>query len=49
MTLFAYVLPLPHLLQVWDVVLVEGWKALFKVAIAKLQVNMGIYRDKGNY
>jgi len=38
MTLFAYALPLPHLLRVWDLVLVEGWKALFKVAIAKLQV-----------
>lgn len=38
LTLFAYALPLPHLLRVWDLAFSEGWKALFKVALAKLQV-----------
>jgi len=36
-TLLAYCLPLPVLLRVWDVVFLDGWKALFRVCLALLQ------------
>lgn len=36
-TLLAYCLPLPVLLRVWDVVFLDGWKALYRVCLALLQ------------
>ena len=35
--MLAYCLPLPVLLRVWDVVFLDGWKALFRVCLALLQ------------
>ena len=37
MTLLAYCLPLPVLVRVWDVVFLDGWKALFRIALALLK------------
>ncbi|EFJ44225.1 hypothetical protein VOLCADRAFT_43638, partial [Volvox carteri f. nagariensis] len=36
-TAFAYTLPFPHLLRVWDVFVAEGPKTLFRVGLAVLQ------------
>lgn len=36
MTLLAYCLPLPVLARVWDLVFLDGWKALFRVTLALL-------------
>ena len=34
MALFCYVLPFQHVLRVWDVFLLEGWKMSLRVALA---------------
>eukprot|EP01061_Rhynchopus_euleeides_P033193 TRINITY_DN5547_c0_g4_i1.p2 TRINITY_DN5547_c0_g4~~TRINITY_DN5547_c0_g4_i1.p2 ORF type:complete len:350 (+),score=127.80 TRINITY_DN5547_c0_g4_i1:333-1382(+) len=36
MTLFANVIPTRRALQIWDVFFVEGWKIMFRVAVALL-------------
>lgn len=36
LTLFAYTLPIDHLLRVWDVFLLEGPKILFRSAVLML-------------
>ncbi|KAG2449677.1 hypothetical protein HYH02_005206 [Chlamydomonas schloesseri] len=36
-TAFAYSLPFPHLLRVWDIFLAEGQKMVFRVGLALLQ------------
>ncbi|KAG2428690.1 hypothetical protein HXX76_011395 [Chlamydomonas incerta] len=36
-TAFAYSLPFPHLLRVWDIFLAEGQKTVFRVGLALLQ------------
>eukprot|EP00659_Diplonema_papillatum_P014014 gene14014-21428_t len=36
MTLFVYIFPFKLLLRVWDIFLVEGWKIIFRVAVALL-------------
>ncbi|GLC37269.1 hypothetical protein PLESTB_001141800 [Pleodorina starrii] len=40
-TAFAYTLPFPHLLRVWDSFLAEGPKTLFRVGLAVLQYAEG--------
>jgi hypothetical protein len=36
LTLLAYCLPLRALVRVWDVVFLDGWKAIFRVCLALL-------------
>ncbi|KAA6417640.1 MAG: EVI5 -like [Trebouxia sp. A1-2] len=38
LTLYAYTLPIDHLLRVWDVFLLEGPKILFRVGLALLKL-----------
>ncbi|DBA82892.1 hypothetical protein WJX77_012383 [Trebouxia sp. C0004] len=38
LTLYAYTLPIDHLLRVWDVFLLEGPKILFRVGLALLRL-----------
>eukprot|EP00210_Caulerpa_lentillifera_P001042 g1005.t1 len=36
-TIFAYSLPFEHLLRVWDVFLIEGWKIVYRVGLLLLK------------
>jgi len=38
-TIFAYSLPVGALPRIWDVFMVEGWKALFRVGLALLTID----------
>ncbi|KAK9825860.1 hypothetical protein WJX81_005237 [Elliptochloris bilobata] len=38
-TLFAYTLPFDHLLRVWDILLLEGPKTVFRVGLALLRMS----------
>merc|ERR1711991_397467 len=37
LTLYAYQFPVPLVCRIWDLFISEGWKIVFKVAIALLQ------------
>ncbi|KAG5182552.1 hypothetical protein JKP88DRAFT_277917 [Tribonema minus] len=37
LTLFAYSLPLPTLVRAWDALLMDGWKGVFRLGIARLR------------
>ncbi len=37
LTLFAYSLPVEVLIQVWDCVFIDGWKAVFRIGLARLK------------
>ncbi|KAJ3441896.1 rab-gtpase-tbc domain-containing protein-related [Anaeramoeba flamelloides] len=38
-TIFAYVLPFPLVLRIWDIYLYEGMNFIFKISLAILKVN----------
>jgi len=38
-TLFAYSLPFPHLLRVWDIFMLEGMKIIFRVSVVVLKLS----------
>lgn len=42
MTLFTYNFPFAVVVRIWDAVLSEGWKVIFRVALALLKTNEGI-------
>jgi len=37
MTLFCYVLPFQHVLRVWDILFLEGWKMALRTGLAIMQ------------
>ena len=41
MTLFTYNFPFAVVVRIWDSVLAEGWKVIFRVALALLKTNEG--------
>ena len=47
LTLYAYTLPIDHLLRVWDVFLLEGPKVLFRWALSNLFLVWGVFGGGG--
>ncbi len=37
LTLFAYSLPIENLILVWDCIFIDGWKAVFRIGLARLK------------
>ena len=42
MTLFSYDFPFVSLVRIWDIFLFEGWKIVYRIALATLKLNEGI-------
>lgn len=43
MTLFTYNFPFSVVVRIWDCVLAEGWKVIFRVALALLKTSEGAF------
>jgi len=49
LTIFAYSFPLPAVVRVWDAFMFEGWKVVFRVALAALTAAQAALLAAGSF